>query len=80
MTNHKNGSNGNPSAMLLPGLDGKRVVVTAGASGIGFAIAKLLHEQGVRVAICDIDSAALDKVLSDKTSLRRGGLFRSLSV
>ena len=65
MTNHKNGSNGNPSAMLLPGLDGKRVVVTAGASGIGFAIAKLLHEQGVRVAICDIDSAALDKASLD---------------
>ena len=65
MTNHKNGSNGNPSAMLLPGLDGKRVAVTAGASGIGFAIAKLLHEQGVRVAICDIDSAALDKASLD---------------
>ena len=65
MTNHKNGSNGNPSAMLLPGLDGKRVAVTAGASGIGFAIAKLFHEQGVRVAICDIDSAALDKASLD---------------
>ena len=39
MTNHKNGPNGNTSVMLLPGLTGKRVVVTAGASGIGFAIA-----------------------------------------
>ena len=51
--------------MLLPGLNGKRVVVTAGASGIGFAIAELLHKQGVRVAICDIDRAALDKASLD---------------
>jgi len=65
MTNHKNGSHGNRSAMLLPGLDGKRVVVTAGASGIGFAIAKLLHEQGVWVAVCDIDTSALDKASLD---------------
>ena len=75
MTNHKNAPNGNRSAMLLPGLNGERVVVTAGASGIGFAIAELLQEQGVRIAICDINDAALDKaslalggcmVLSDK--------------
>jgi NAD(P)-dependent dehydrogenase (short-subunit alcohol dehydrogenase family) len=65
MTKHKNGPNENRSAMLLPGLNGKRVVVTAGASGIGFAIAELLHEQGVRVAICDIDPAALDKASLD---------------
>ncbi|MDB2399602.1 SDR family oxidoreductase [Planktomarina sp.] len=65
MTNHKNGTNGNRPAMLLPGLNGKRVVVTAGASGIGFAIAELLHKQGVRVAICDIDRAALDKASLD---------------
>ena len=65
MTKHKSGPNENRSAMLLPGLNGKRVVVTAGASGIGFAIAELLHEQGVRVAICDIDPAALDKASLD---------------
>ncbi len=65
MTDHKNGPNGSRSAMLLPGLNGKRVVVTAGASGIGFTIAELLHKQGVRVAICDIDRAALDKASLD---------------
>ena len=47
------------STLRLPGLKGKRVVVTAGATGIGFAIAQRLHQQGARVAICDIDAGAL---------------------
>ena len=48
-------------AMRLPGLDGQAVVVTAGASGIGLAIARLLRAQGARVAICDVDKAALER-------------------
>lgn len=43
----------------LPGLKEKKVVITAGASGIGFSIARLLHAQGVKVAICDVDADAL---------------------
>ena len=42
---------------LLP--EGTRVIVTAGASGIGRAIADLLIAQKARVHICDIDDAAL---------------------
>ena len=56
------GQDGDPATaaeMRLPGLSGLRVVVTAGASGIGFAIARLLHAQGARVAICDVDAEAL---------------------
>lgn len=49
------------SDMRLPGLAGRRVVITAGAGGIGFAIARRLHEQGARVAICDIDDDALKR-------------------
>lgn len=48
-----------PGATCLPGLHGLRVVVTAGASGIGFAIARFLHAQGAQLAICDVDAAAL---------------------
>jgi NAD(P)-dependent dehydrogenase (short-subunit alcohol dehydrogenase family) len=40
--------------------DGQRVLVTAGASGIGRAIADLLNEAGAKVHICDVDQAALD--------------------
>ena len=49
------------SKMQLPGLAGKRIVVTAGASGIGFAIAHSLFEQGARLAICDVDADALQQ-------------------
>lgn len=34
---------------------GLRVLVTAGAGGIGLAIAKAFHEAGARVHVCDID-------------------------
>jgi NAD(P)-dependent dehydrogenase (short-subunit alcohol dehydrogenase family) len=39
-----------------------RVLVTAGASGIGAAIARAFHESGARVHVCDIDRAALDRI------------------
>ena len=38
---------------------GLRVLITAGASGIGYAIARTFSEVGARVHICDIDEAAL---------------------
>ncbi len=36
-----------------------RVLVTAGAAGIGRAIARTFVEHGARVHICDIDTTAL---------------------
>jgi NAD(P)-dependent dehydrogenase (short-subunit alcohol dehydrogenase family) len=36
-----------------------RVLVTAGAAGIGRVIAKTFHEHGARVHVCDIDEKAL---------------------
>ena len=44
---------------------GLRVVVTAGAAGIGRAIARTFAGQGARVHICDID----DKALKEMTDL-----------
>lgn len=52
-------------AMRLPGLAGRKVVITAGASGIGYAIARLLHAQGARLAICDVDAEALKRASGD---------------
>jgi len=40
-------------------VDGLRVLVTAGAAGIGRAIAATFVEHGARVHICDIDEQAL---------------------
>ena len=43
---------------------GLRVLVTAGASGIGAAIARAFHDAGSQVHVCDIDRAALDRLVS----------------
>jgi NAD(P)-dependent dehydrogenase (short-subunit alcohol dehydrogenase family) len=42
--------------------NGRRVVITAGAAGIGLAIAKAFAADGARVHICDIDEQALTRV------------------
>lgn len=39
---------------------GLRVLVTAGAAGIGATIARAFHEAGAHVHVCDIDRAAID--------------------
>lgn len=39
---------------------GLRVLVTAGANGIGLAIAQAFQEAGARVHVCDIDTQALE--------------------
>ncbi len=46
------------SRQVKPGL---RVLVTAGAAGIGRAIANAFVEDGARVHVCDIDEAALSE-------------------
>ncbi len=39
----------------------RRALVTAGASGIGLAIASAFHDAGARIVICDVDAAALER-------------------
>ena len=49
---------------------GQRVVVTAGASGIGLAIAKKFLANGAEVFICDIGASALEKALAENPGLQ----------
>jgi NAD(P)-dependent dehydrogenase (short-subunit alcohol dehydrogenase family) len=39
----------------------QRVLITAGAAGIGLAIARAFHAAGARVYVCDIDNGALER-------------------
>ena len=53
-------------------LKSQRVVVTAGASGIGLAIAQKFLTEGAKVVICDVAPPALDSALSDNPGLEGG--------
>ena len=41
--------------------DGKRIILTGGAGGIGIACADLFHDVGARVLLIDPDAAAMDR-------------------
>jgi NAD(P)-dependent dehydrogenase (short-subunit alcohol dehydrogenase family) len=49
--------------------NGRRVVVTAGAGGIGLAIAEAFAANGDRVHICDINEPALKQITNDNPSI-----------
>ncbi len=49
-------------------LNGKRVLVTAGASGIGLETAKKFKRYGAEVFVSDIDSIALAALKSQDSS------------
>jgi NAD(P)-dependent dehydrogenase (short-subunit alcohol dehydrogenase family) len=51
------------------GLRGRRVLVTAGAGGIGRVIAQRFLAEGARVAVCDIDAAALEECAAQTSGL-----------
>lgn len=51
---------------IKPGL---RVLVTAGASGIGRAIAETFADRGAKVFICDIDDGALATMASERPDI-----------
>jgi NAD(P)-dependent dehydrogenase (short-subunit alcohol dehydrogenase family) len=44
---------------------GLKVLVTAGASGIGARIAQAFHEAEAQVMVCDVDAAALDRLAGE---------------
>ena len=49
---------------------GLRVLVTAGAAGIGLAIAQTFKEHGARVHVCDVDDQALGALDADITQTK----------
>ena len=55
--------------MSVRGIKGQRVIITAGGSGIGRAIADLLLENGAKVHICDIVDDFLESSTDSSKSL-----------
>jgi NAD(P)-dependent dehydrogenase (short-subunit alcohol dehydrogenase family) len=53
------------------GISGLRVLVTAGAGGIGLEIARAFVREGARVHVCDVDRAALDAMGETDASVTR---------
>lgn len=63
--------------MSLRDLNGKRAIVTGGASGIGRAIAEALASEGVRVVVADLNSEA---ALSAAKAIGRGTTALAVDV
>jgi NAD(P)-dependent dehydrogenase (short-subunit alcohol dehydrogenase family) len=53
------------------GIQGLRVLVTAGAGGIGLEIARSFVNEGAKVHICDVDQKTLDAVATTDPKLTR---------
>lgn len=51
------------------GINGLRVLVTAGANGIGLAIARAFAREGARVHVCDVDAGALAQLAKSDPAL-----------
>jgi NAD(P)-dependent dehydrogenase (short-subunit alcohol dehydrogenase family) len=50
-------------------ITGLRVMVTAGAAGIGLAIARAFVREGAKVHVCDVDAAALERLGASDPSI-----------
>jgi len=48
--------------MVLANLKNKKIVISAGASGIGWAAAKIFLSKGANVYLCDIDIKNINKI------------------
>src|SRR2546426_9863267 len=46
-------------------LAGKRVLVTAGADGIGLDITRAFAQAGARVVVCDVQGASLERLAAE---------------
>ena len=53
----------------MQGLNGQRVLITAGAAGIGRAMAESFAAQGARVAVCDVDTEACEAMRANNPGI-----------
>ena len=51
-------------------LQGKKAIITAGADGIGYAIAKRFEKAGAKVFVCDINQEAVNKANNSEDNIK----------
>jgi len=59
--------------MALLNLKNKKIVISAGASGIGWATAKIFLSKGAQIYLCDIDTKNINNI--KKHPLNNKSLF-----
>ena len=61
--------------MINQSLKNKKIIISAGASGIGWATTKICLARGAYVYLCDIDSKSLNKFKFNSLKLRYDIIF-----
>ena len=62
----------NTTEVIHPELRGRTVVITGGAKGIGYSTAQAFARQGARVALLDMDAAALEAAVASLAATGTG--------
>ena len=60
----------------MSSLKNKKVIISAGASGIGWATAKVCLDKGATVYICDIDEKHLAKTKKHKLNNKKLFIYK----
>jgi NAD(P)-dependent dehydrogenase (short-subunit alcohol dehydrogenase family) len=69
--------------MILPELNGRHILVTGGANGIGAAIVRAFHAQGAKISYCDLDvtaGRALAEALGDRAVFHQVDLRKEREI